>query len=733
MADGSIIIEVKGDADELEKALRKVSKSADTLEDAVKDVASAFKKVENAADDVDGDGLKDAAKDADRLDDKLDDAADSAGRLGDKLGDGFTVAKGALANLAAEGIQMVASGLVDLGGEAINAADSLVRFSSMMEFAGFGVDRIEAAKSALSEYASSTSYDLETVLNTAAQLGANGVQNFEELTIAAGNLNAVASGNADTFKSVAMVLTQTAGAGKLTTENWNQLADAIPGASGVLQEAMKKNGAYTGDFRDAMAAGEITADEFAQAILQLGMTDVAQEAASSTETISGAFDNLKATVVDGFVAALTDGGLYTAITGFLNGLTAIVTQASAFLPVISGVAVAVGAFAIAINIGPILTAVGSAVGVVTGGFAALNAVLLANPITAVVALLAGLAAAFVTAYKTSEEFRAKVDGAFKAIKDAGATVVQAFVGFFKEDIPKTLQAAADKVEETKKKISEAFENIKKACSEKIEAARKTIEKAAESIRKFLSLEGLSTTVDGVFEAIKTAITTRIELAQGVVSTAAGAIGNLLGFSGLSTTVGGVFESIKTGITDKINAARDAVQRAIDRIKSFFNFSWSLPHLKLPRISISGGFSLNPPSVPKFSLSWFAKGGVMTDPTIFGRAGNTLLAGGEAGPEAIAPISVLQDYIKESVTDGMGDFVQRLKSTVEDSVEAFSRKLGERGEMVVPGGHNETVYNLEIVQHIDAGGIGSPQKARDIGRELGQELGREMRRRGLAPA
>ena len=559
------------------------------------------------------------------------------------------------------------------------------------------------------------------------------MQNFEELTIAAGNLNAVASGNADTFKSVAMVLTQTAGAGKLTTENWNQLADAIPGASGVLQEAMRKNGAYTGDFRDAMAKGEITADEFAQAILQLGMTDVAQEAASSTETISGAFDNLKATIVDGFVAALTDGGLYTAITGFLNGLTAIVTQASTFLPVISGVAVAVGAFAIAINIGPILTAVSSAVGALTGGVAALNAVLLANPVAAVVALLAGLAAALVTAYRTSDEFRAKVDGAFKAINDAGATVVQAFVGFFKEDIPRVLQTAADKVEETKKKISEAFENIKKACSEKIEAAREAIEKAAEIIRKILGFDGLSGVVDGIFEAIKTSITNRIELAQGIVTKAAGAIGNLLGFSGLSATVDGVFESIKTAISNKIETARDTVKRAIEQIKSFFNFSWSLPHLKLPRISISGNFSLNPPSVPKFSLSWFAKGGVMTDPTIFGRAGNTLLAGGEAGPEAIAPISVLQDYIKESVNDGMGDFVQRLKTTVEATVEDFSSELARRGETVVPGGRNETVYNFEIIQHIDAGGIGSPQKARDIGRELGQELGREMRRRGLAPA
>ena len=732
MADGSIIIEVKGDAAELEKALKNVSRSADTLEGAIEDVASAFRKVENAVDGVDGDGLEDAARDADKLDRELDDAAQSAGKLGDKLGSGFTVAKGVLANLAAEGIQMVASGLVDLGSEAINAADSLAKFESTMSFAGFGAQEIDTLTQSVQEYASKTVYDLDTIANTTAQLGANGVKDFMKLTEAAGNLNAVAGGNAETFNSVAMVMTQTAGAGKLTTENWNQLADAIPGASGVLQEAMKKNGAYTGDFRDAMAKGEITAEEFNQAIMELGFEEAAIEAASSTETIEGAFGNLKATIVDGFVAALTDGGLYTAITGFLNGLTAIVTQASTFLPVISGVAVAVGAFAIAINIGPILTAVSSAVGALTGGVAALNAVLLANPVAAVVALLAGLAAAFVTAYKTSDEFRAKVDAAFKAINDAGATVVQAFVGFFKEDIPKTLQAAADKAEEAKKKISEAFEGIKKACTEKIEAAREAIEKAAEIIRKILGFDGLSGVVDGIFEAIKTSITNRIELAQGIVTKAAGVIGDILGFSGLSATVDGVFESIKTAISNKIETARDTVQRAIDKIKSIMNFSWSLPHLKLPRISISGNFSLNPPSVPRFSLSWFAKGGVMTDPTIFGRAGNTLLAGGEAGPEAIAPISVLQDYVSEAVTEAMADFTSELKTAVEEETAAISAALGNRANPE-GGSINNSYGGTTINIYVDGTKAETPQQARDLGRELGGELNREMRRRGLVPA
>ena len=146
----------------------------------------------------------------------------------------------------------------------------------------------------MKDYADKTVYGLGDIQNITAQLASNNVANYDKLAEAAGNLNAVAGGNAETFKSVGMVLTQTAGQGKLTTENWNQLSDAIAGASGPLQEQMLKNGAYTGNFRDAMQKGEITAEEFNQAIMQLGMTDVAKEAATSSQTIEGAWGNLQA-------------------------------------------------------------------------------------------------------------------------------------------------------------------------------------------------------------------------------------------------------------------------------------------------------------------------------------------------------------------------------------------------------------------------------------------------------
>ena len=798
-ADGSIVIEVEGDAQKLEKALKNVSTSAETLESSVKDIATAFRTVENAVSGIDGGGLDDVAKDADNLDAYLDDAAHAADRLDNALDDtgdsdldgaardadqldgaldraaraadsldgelnsldgvsskisgGFTVMKGALASLAAEGIQMVLQGLGNLVGEAITAADSLTKFKSTMDFAGFGAAEIDALTQSVQDYASKTVYDLETVANTVAQLGANGVKDFMKLTEAAGNLNAVAGGNAETFKSVSMVLTQTAGAGKLTTENWNQLADAIPGASGVLQEAMKKNGAYTGDFRDAMAEGQITAEEFNQAIMDLGFEEAAVEAASSVSTIEGAFGNLKATVVDGLVAALTDGGLMAGITGFINGINSVLVGAGQYIgPAmesiknsISGVKDAfsnaftgeqqaaildfLSTFASAL-VGLPFQIVAVGVEIVTTAFE-----LLITAAGAVVEFFQGLPSISDIASSVSSA----VSSAFESMRNAISTAVENAKTSVSNAWESVKSATSKTMESVKSAISKAWDAVKSTVSSVLDAIKSTVTSAWNAVKSTIAsvMDAVKSTITNAWNAIKSTVTNAVNNVKSTVTSAFDNIKSTISnaMNAAKSTVSSIFDSIKNAISDKINAAANVVKSAVDKIKGAFNFSWSLPPLKLPHISVTGGvapFGIGGKgSLPKFSIAWYAKGGVMKSPTIFGVAGNNLLGGGEAGPEAIAPISVLQKYIREAVSGSMSDFVGRLKRAVESETVSISSVLGSRvGES--GGVSNHYGGGTTINVYVD-GGADSPQKARNIGREIGAETAREMRRRGLVPA
>ncbi len=240
-------------------------------------------------------------------------------RITSGLGGAFKqVGKIAAGALAVAGTVGLATSFADVAGQAINASDATNKFKNTLGFAGKSTDDINRLTKSTKDYADKTVYGLSDIQSITAQLASNNVEGYDKLAEAAGNLNAVAGGNAETFKSVGMVLTQTAGQGKLTTENWNQLADAIPGASGKLQEALLKAGAYTGNFREAMEKGEITAEEFNAAVMDLGMTDVAKEAATSTSTIEGAWGNLEATLVSGAMGIVDK--IKPALTDFMGNV-----------------------------------------------------------------------------------------------------------------------------------------------------------------------------------------------------------------------------------------------------------------------------------------------------------------------------------------------------------------------------------------------------------------------------
>ncbi|WNN95970.1 tape measure protein [Arthrobacter phage Hirko] len=234
-------------------------------------------------------------------------------QAGSKFGGGLKKMLGPIAGLLGAGM------FAKFVGEAGVASDATDKFKSTMSFAGLDTSAITKATADAKAFADQTVYDLPTIQQTMAQLAANGVKNYQELTEAGGNLNAVAGGNAETFKSVARTLAQSAGAGKLMTEDWNMLADAIPGASGQLQNAMREAGAFEGNFKKAMENGEISSTEFQAAVAKLGNTPIASAAAKSTKTFEGAIGNLQATINSGLMGALDK--MKPAITDAVGALT----------------------------------------------------------------------------------------------------------------------------------------------------------------------------------------------------------------------------------------------------------------------------------------------------------------------------------------------------------------------------------------------------------------------------
>lgn len=486
--------------------------------------------------------------------------------LKDKLGSlKSAFSFGAVAGLAHNAISSVVSGVQGLVGEAVNASDSLMKFSKTMEFANFGKSQIESSKKEMKDYADKTVYGLEEILNTTAQLASNGIPNYTELTKAAGNLNAVAGGSSDTFKSVAMMLTQTAGAGKLTTENWNQLADAIPGASGLLQDAMLKNGAYTGNFRDAMAQGQITSDEFNQAIVQLGMNDGAVKAATSTDTLSGSWEQMKSTVINGLQSIIEKIGVEN-ITGFINRVTKGIENSIPKITQFIGWLRDIGTWIVE-NREPLTWIVGI-IGGITLAVKALNVAsmllaitggTLAAPFVAIGVALGALAGALVIAYTKSETFRNIVNAAFTAVKNVVMSVINNLVEYYKM-LWSVLQWLWEKIKEWASWIGNKFIEMKNSVVN-------TVKNLWNSVKNFFS-NGVGDTWNKVVGWVKNIFNKATELKNKVSDV----IGNL--WNGIKDTfrrgidtVFNWFSELPTKMKNAIIGGKNAI---VDAFKSVFN-------------------------------------------------------------------------------------------------------------------------------------------------------------------
>lgn len=427
--------------------------------------------------------------------------------------------------------------------------------------------------------------------------------------------------------------------------NLSEVTDDVPGAfqdavdaiaeCGSVSEALQAQVGDTGktveeifgkkaaqELATNIQNGSFSIEGWTQALQENdgALQSTTENATTMQDAMSQAANNVSLALGSTFAPAIAD--VVTQVAQVITQVAQVVQDSPMLQAVVMGVAVALGILAAALAISAVIQGV-------TTAFGMLNTVLFANPIFLVVTAIAALVAALIYAYNNCEEFRAIVNAAFAAVRNVATNV---------------------------------FTSVRNT----VTTVFNTISSIARSISATLSSvwNGIKTTASSVWNSIR--------------STASSI------WNSIRSTASSVWNGIKTAITNPIQAASSTVQGIINRIKGFFPISIGriMSNIKLPHFSISGEFSLNPPKVPSFDIDWYAKGIIFNAPTLIPTM-NGVKGVGEAGPEAVSPISVLQTYVGSAVQryapqidyDRMGEKVAGACAKLGISIEVDKRQLG----------------------------------------------------------
>lgn len=240
---------------------------------------------------------------------------------------------------------------------------------------------------------------------------------------------------------------------------------------------------------------------------------------------------------------------------------------------------------------------------------------------------------------------------FQFIWENCGDIIKSVWDTIKTTVSTVINAIASVISTVLTAIQNVFSTIWTAISTKVSTVVNGIKTTVSTV-----FNGIKSVASSVWNGIKSAISTVVDGIKNKVSSVFNSVKSTVSsvFNGIKSTATSVWNGIKNAIITPIEAAKNKVKGVVDAIKGFFSgMKISLPHIKLPHFRVSGKLSISPPSVPKLSIDWYKEGGIMTRPTVFGMNGSSLMAGGEAGAEAILPLKGFYEQLENILTKRMG--------------------------------------------------------------------------------
>lgn len=415
--------------------------------------------------------------------------------------------------------------------------------------------------------------------------------------------------------------------------------------------------------------------QFATDALAIVIPYIQQLAEQYGPALASALDTVASALGTAFGFLTEHTGLLATVAGIIAGITAAI-----------GLYNAAAAVKAAMDAAQVTTLAG-----LTASYAAHAVAVIAAlaPYLAIVAAIAAVIAIIVVCIKHWDDIKAAIETAWEFIKEKTSQAVDKVIEWFNKMKERTTEI----VSAIKDFVQEKFEEIKEIMSNIMGAAKDTVQEKLDNIKTAYEENGggVKGIVAGTMEAIKGYYTAGYTFINNLTN---GKLGELVSkFKEKMTQAGNnvkeSLEKIRQNFNDIFEKAKQIVSNAVEKCKSLMKFEWSLPKLKLPHISISGSFSLNPPRVPSFSISWYKLGGVFDNPTLF-NYGNGQIGGlGEDGAEAIVPLeknTEWLDRIAEMLNEKQGSqpIVLQVdgKTFAQISVDSINQLTRQRGSLAL---------------------------------------------------